>query len=109
MKKHKLLRNDILPAMASNRKVQRLLSEFMDLLSEYENTEPADPGPKGSAPTIDCGGVPSSMDQMDSDPLAVTAITPLTIENEKPVSLGNTAALETSTMCEKPGSEDRER
>lgn len=35
MKKHKLLREDILPAMASNRKVQRLLNEFMDLLSEY--------------------------------------------------------------------------
>ncbi|MED6164297.1 hypothetical protein PIB30_088332 [Stylosanthes scabra] len=27
---------DILPSMASNRKVQRLLNEFMDLLSEYE-------------------------------------------------------------------------
>ncbi|KAL4333263.1 hypothetical protein GQ457_07G035570 [Hibiscus cannabinus] len=37
MRKHKLLREDILPAMASNRKVQRLLNEFMDLLSEYEN------------------------------------------------------------------------
>eukprot|EP00257_Ricinus_communis_P018816 XP_015577629.1 protein HIRA [Ricinus communis] len=39
MKKHKLLREDILPAMASNRKVQRLLNEFMDLLSEYESAE----------------------------------------------------------------------
>ncbi|KAK1263511.1 Protein HIRA [Acorus gramineus] len=39
MKKHKLLREDILPAMASNRKVQRLLNEFMDVLSEYENTD----------------------------------------------------------------------
>lgn len=39
MKKHKLLREDILPAMASNRKVQRLLNEFMDLLSEYENND----------------------------------------------------------------------
>lgn len=39
MNKHKLLREDILPAMASNRKVQRLLNEFMDLLSEYETTE----------------------------------------------------------------------
>lgn len=39
MMKHKLLRDDILPAMASNRKVQRLLNEFMDLLSEYENVE----------------------------------------------------------------------
>ncbi|KAJ1288991.1 hypothetical protein BS78_02G131500 [Paspalum vaginatum] len=44
MKKHKLLREDILPSMASNRKVQRLLNEFMDLLSEYEAAESkADP------------------------------------------------------------------
>ncbi|KAK1429195.1 hypothetical protein QVD17_11400 [Tagetes erecta] len=40
MKKHKLLREDILPAMASNRKVQRLLNEFMDLLSEYKTASP---------------------------------------------------------------------
>ncbi|XP_050209720.1 protein HIRA isoform X2 [Mercurialis annua] len=39
MEKHKLLREDILPAMATNRKVQRLLNEFMDLLSEYESAE----------------------------------------------------------------------
>ncbi|KAK2970882.1 hypothetical protein RJ640_025080 [Escallonia rubra] len=39
MKKHKLLSEDILPAMASNRKVQRLLNEFMDLLSEYDVSE----------------------------------------------------------------------
>ncbi|KAK7312643.1 hypothetical protein VNO77_36658 [Canavalia gladiata] len=36
MRKHKLLIEDILPSMASNRKVQRLLNEFMDLVSEYE-------------------------------------------------------------------------
>ncbi|XP_075521978.1 protein HIRA-like isoform X1 [Primulina tabacum] len=39
MDKHKLLRDDILPSMASNRKVQRLLNEFMDRLSEYESAE----------------------------------------------------------------------
>ncbi|XP_065866005.1 protein HIRA isoform X2 [Euphorbia lathyris] len=39
MKKHKLLREDILPAIASNRKVQRLLNEFTDLLSEYGGAE----------------------------------------------------------------------
>lgn len=39
MNKHKLLRDDILPAMATNRKVQRLLNEFLDLLSEYESAE----------------------------------------------------------------------
>ncbi|CAD6240195.1 unnamed protein product [Miscanthus lutarioriparius] len=44
MKKQKLLKEDILPSMASNRKVQRLLNEFMDLLSEYETAETkADP------------------------------------------------------------------
>ncbi|CAL4958672.1 unnamed protein product [Urochloa decumbens] len=44
MKKHKLLKEDILPSMASNRKVQRLLNEFMDLLSEYETADTkADP------------------------------------------------------------------
>ncbi|KAL4591705.1 hypothetical protein LXL04_004676 [Taraxacum kok-saghyz] len=50
MKKHKLLREDILPAMASNRKVQRLLNEFMDLLSEYETTSP-NPEPPSTTTT----------------------------------------------------------
>lgn len=49
MKKHKLLREDILPAMATNRKVQRLLNEFMDLLSEYESMD-------------------ANVDQMETDP-----------------------------------------
>ncbi|KAK9726979.1 hypothetical protein RND81_05G250000 [Saponaria officinalis] len=39
LKKHKLLGEDILPALASNRKLQRLLNEFMDLLSEYDSVE----------------------------------------------------------------------
>ncbi|XP_020535101.1 protein HIRA isoform X2 [Jatropha curcas] len=47
MKKHKLLREDILPSMASNRKVQRVLNEFMDLLSEFESNE-ANLDPKNS-------------------------------------------------------------
>lgn len=56
MRKHKLLIEDILPAMASNRKVQRLLNEFMDLVSEYEiadaNHDHRNPvlPPKTSAP-----------------------------------------------------------
>ncbi|CAH8267399.1 unnamed protein product [Arabidopsis lyrata] len=108
VKKHKLLRNDILPAMASNRKVQRLLNEFIDLLSEYEDAETADPAPKGSTPTMNCGGAPSSLDQMGSDPPALTATTPMTIDNDKPVSVANSAALEIG-VCEKPGSEDRDR
>jgi protein HIRA/HIR1 len=36
MMKPKLLREDMLPSMALNQKVQWLLNEFMDLLSEYE-------------------------------------------------------------------------
>lgn len=74
MKKHKLLREDILPSMASNRKVQRLLNEFMDLLSEYEIAEPNQAQknsilPKPSSPAtnqIDC--VLQATDQMDTSP-----------------------------------------
>lgn len=54
MKKHKLLREDILPSMATNRKVQRLLNEFVDLLSEYEAAE-------------------TSVDKMDVTPAATEA------------------------------------
>jgi len=56
MRKHKLLREDILPSMASNRKVQRLLNEFMDLLSEYDEIVDANQDqmaiilPKSSSP-----------------------------------------------------------
>lgn len=39
MNKHNLLRDDILPSMSSNRKVQRLLNEFMDHLSGCESTD----------------------------------------------------------------------
>lgn len=39
MQKRKLLRETIFPAMAENRKVQRLLSELMNALSEYEGGE----------------------------------------------------------------------
>ncbi|KAE8656743.1 Protein HIRA [Hibiscus syriacus] len=54
MRKHKLLRVDILPAMASNRKVQRLLDEFLDLLSDYESLDHKTPSPPTSfQPTID--------------------------------------------------------
>ncbi|KAM7272396.1 hypothetical protein ACFE04_027059 [Oxalis oulophora] len=51
MRKHKLLREDILPAMATNRKVQRLLNEFMDILSEYDCVESNMDEKNLSAPT----------------------------------------------------------
>ncbi|CAO2185984.1 unnamed protein product [Urochloa humidicola] len=51
MNKHKLLKEDILPSMASNRKVQRLLNEFMDLLSEYEAADTKD-DPMDVTPTV---------------------------------------------------------
>ncbi|XP_022755966.1 protein HIRA-like isoform X2 [Durio zibethinus] len=76
MRKHKLLREDILPAMASNRKVQRLLNEFMDLLSEYEsvenNLEQKNPSPPTtSQPTIDpLDSIPSAAGQTYSALLA---------------------------------------
>ena len=71
MRKHKLLREDILPAMASNRKVQRLLNEFMDLLSEYEivenNLEQKSPSLPTSQPAIDpMDSTPSAAGQTDS-------------------------------------------
>ncbi|KAJ0020545.1 hypothetical protein Pint_31917 [Pistacia integerrima] len=76
MRKHKLLREDILPAMATNRKVQRLLNEFMDLLSEYESTEinidEKDPAPptRSALATEKTDSAPPATDQMDSAPLA---------------------------------------
>uniref|UniRef100_A0A2P2KMA2 Protein HIRA n=2 Tax=Rhizophora mucronata TaxID=61149 RepID=A0A2P2KMA2_RHIMU len=66
MRKHKLLREDILPAMASNRKVQRLLNEFMDLLSEYENPET---NPCQKNPLLAAISHPTAS-QMDVDPPA---------------------------------------
>ncbi|KAL5763776.1 hypothetical protein ACOSQ2_016370 [Xanthoceras sorbifolium] len=110
MRKHKLLREDILPAMASNRKVQRLLNEFMDLLSEYEsaetNLEHKDPAPpttsdlatekmdlateKMDLTTDKMDSMPSVMDQMDMviaapvrmdyTPLAPVQMPPTTIQ-----------------------------
>ncbi|XP_057955872.1 protein HIRA isoform X2 [Malania oleifera] len=71
MKKHKLLREDILPAMASNRKVQRLLNEFMDLLSEYECIETnldnkTDPPPSSRPATDQMDSNLPATDQKDS-------------------------------------------
>ena len=68
MKKHKFLREDILTAMASNRKVQHLLNEFMDLLSEYEtNTNETKPNQNNSNPTTT---FPLATDRMESEPPA---------------------------------------
>ncbi|GAB4859765.1 hypothetical protein Ancab_011243 [Ancistrocladus abbreviatus] len=73
MKKHRLLREDIIPAMASNRKVQRLLNEFMDLLSEYESAETiTDHVTNHTVPTTltvadRVCSTPSTMDQMHSN------------------------------------------
>ncbi|XVE59547.1 hypothetical protein DITRI_Ditri05aG0054600 [Diplodiscus trichospermus] len=87
MRKHKLLREDILPAMASNRKVQRLLNEFMYLLSEYgsveNNLEQTNPSP----PTT---GAKPAVDLMDSTPSAAgqTDSALLTIDKKENRSLG---------------------
>ncbi|KAA8550176.1 hypothetical protein F0562_001860 [Nyssa sinensis] len=76
MKKHKLLREDILPAMASNRKVQRLLNEFMDLLSEYEITEAnleqkiVTPPTSSLQATDKMDSAPAAIDQSNSTPQA---------------------------------------
>lgn len=63
MNKHKLLQEDILPAMASNRKVQRLLNEFMDLLSEYGPPETITQLKHTTSSTLLL-----AKDTMDSDP-----------------------------------------
>ncbi|KAL6202500.1 hypothetical protein ACLB2K_026208 [Fragaria x ananassa] len=105
MKKHKLLREDILPAMASNRKVQRLLNEFMDLISEYENVEtnierrslnsPTENAPAvefmDSSPTVtnQMISVPAVTDQMKS----VHALTGLVDSSQVAVNLEKIAPL----------------
>lgn len=71
MKKHKLLREDILPAMATNRKVQRLLNEFMDLLSEYGIS-----GVSTEQKTIATPTCPSLADQVDLAPSATNQMNP---------------------------------
>lgn len=78
VQKHKLLREDILPAMASNRKVQRLLNEFMDLLSEYGSAETTSLDkkdcvlPTASLPPTDQTDalILPATDKMDSNPPA---------------------------------------
>ncbi|KAK3129409.1 hypothetical protein QOZ80_6BG0479030 [Eleusine coracana subsp. coracana] len=91
MKKHKLLREDILPSMASNRKVQRLLNEFMDLLSEYEaaekNADPMDVTPETA------GG---ANDKTKADLRDVTAQTE-TEANDKTKSDPMDVTLQTAT------------
>ncbi|KAL8496382.1 hypothetical protein ACS0TY_020191 [Phlomoides rotata] len=75
MNKHKLLQEDILPAMASNRKVQRLLNEFMDLLSEYGTIEIiTQPKPTSTTPlpAKDAMDTDPPVDNMSSDPNAAT-------------------------------------
>ncbi|KAL3580901.1 hypothetical protein D5086_018736 [Populus alba] len=75
MRKHKLLREDILPAMASNRKVQRLLNEFMDLLSEYGSVETNQKTPvlrttsQQATSQMNCD--PPVTEQMDTAPQAI--------------------------------------
>ncbi|KAJ4828046.1 hypothetical protein Tsubulata_028118 [Turnera subulata] len=73
MRKHKLLREDILPAMATNRKVQRLLNEFMDLLSEYETAENKH-DPKNSLPPTTTSEPATSL--MECDPPVIEQTNP---------------------------------
>uniref|UniRef100_A0ACD5XVR1 Uncharacterized protein n=1 Tax=Avena sativa TaxID=4498 RepID=A0ACD5XVR1_AVESA len=74
MKKHKLLREDILPSMATNRKVQRLLNEFMDLLSEYESAAEANIDKMDvTLPPTETKDTASNVDKMDVAPPATEA------------------------------------
>ncbi|KAK7272214.1 hypothetical protein RJT34_28687 [Clitoria ternatea] len=116
MKKHKLLREDILPSMASNRKVQRLLNEFMDILSEYDivdaNQEQRNPTlPKPSSPAtnpIESSSLaterkntttaPPKLDQKYSDHAVISAEDNAQLEKNKtnfPPALTNEASSDT--------------
>ncbi|GKU93865.1 hypothetical protein SLEP1_g7424 [Rubroshorea leprosula] len=87
IRKHKLLKEDILPAMASNRKVQRLLNEFMDRLSEYENAENNLDQELPSPPVT----TPAATDQINSTPPAVDKTDPVALATDH----NNTASLPT--------------
>lgn len=102
MKKHKLLREDILPAMASNRKVQRLLNEFMDLLSEYEINDTTNSDSKGPVqPTITVQTTESTdqqeptarpLDQMEPNPRATDQTNPIPPETDQEKSVPRVSA-----------------
>lgn len=89
MSKHKLLREDILPAMASNRKVQRLLNEFMDLISEYESAEvniksKTQTSPKALSLAADpMESSPSGKNKMDSLPVPTGQAKPIPETDQK--------------------------
>ncbi|GLT48744.1 hypothetical protein SLA2020_223520 [Shorea laevis] len=90
IRKHKLLKEDILPAMASNRKVQRLLNEFMDRLSEYENAE-NNLDQKHPSPPVT---TPAAADQINSTPPAVDKTDPVALATDH----NNTASLPTDQV-----------
>ncbi|XP_051113355.1 protein HIRA isoform X2 [Andrographis paniculata] len=97
MSKHKLLREDILPAMASNRKVQRLLNEFMDLLSEYEPTETSS-NPKNPSPVTDkMNKNHSAVDKPNLD----SAVKPVVSEADRASRQMNFEPLATDQLKEK--------
>lgn len=118
MKKHKLLREDILPAMASNRKVQRLLNEFMDLLSEYgsseTNQDPKHPNqPKTALPAADqvdlasltaeqTNSTPQATDQMDLSQLASVQVDSSSAATDK----GKSDPSTTDQKAQAPRAED---
>lgn len=122
MSKHKLLKEDILPAMASNRKVQRLLNEFMDLLSEYQFTEttliqknppsaahlPSE-GKTGPDPPLDeriSHSIPTKKQKIISDSTTV----PVTQTNPSPVTTDQTENAITpipNQTGSAPGQEDQ--
>lgn len=113
MRKHKLLREDILPSMASNRKVQRLLNEFMDLLTEYgivdanqdqrnpklpkSSSSPAATNPidSGSLATDQEDGAPPKLNHKDSDHAVIGDQDNMQLENDQtnfPPALTNEAS-----------------
>jgi len=47
LRKRELLKDVVLPAMASNRAIQRLLNEFVDLVTECEAAQKVSEEPRG--------------------------------------------------------------
>ncbi|CAI0544262.1 unnamed protein product [Linum tenue] len=86
MRKQKLLREDILPAMACNRKVQRLLNEFLDLLSEYEGAEADTNNISKKNSALLLPGPHEATEKMDVDPRVPNNETALQQEPIKPVT-----------------------
>ncbi|XP_073134861.1 protein HIRA-like isoform X2 [Henckelia pumila] len=111
MNKHKLLRDDILPSMASNRKVQRLLNEFMDRLSEYESTETSFEEKNLKSAICRTNSDSTAADKTNpiepiSHPVEQTSETTELLDDTRPRTIGKDSIIEDLNQ-ERPGGEPK--